>query len=43
MLRVDLVFSDQQGRRLLATHLNQGPETGVCGDRGQPSVLAAWP
>lgn len=41
--RVDLVFSDQQGRRLLATHFNQGPETGVCGDRGRPSVLAPWP
>jgi RNA polymerase sigma factor (sigma-70 family) len=41
--RVDLVFSDERGRRLLATHFNQGPETGVCGDRGQPSVLASWP
>jgi hypothetical protein len=42
--RVDLVFSDQQGRRLQATHFNQGTkETGVCGDRGQPSVLAPWP
>jgi hypothetical protein len=41
--RVDLVFSDERGRRLLATHFNQGPETAVCGERGQPSVLAAWP
>lgn len=41
--RVDLVFSDERGRRLLATHFNQGPETGVCGERGRPSVLAPWP
>jgi hypothetical protein len=41
--RVDLVFSDERGRRLLATHFNQGPETAVCGERSQPSVLAAWP
>jgi hypothetical protein len=41
--RVDLVFNDEQGRRLLATHYNQGSETGVCGDRGRPSVLAPWP
>ena len=41
--RVDLVFSDERGRRLLATNFNQGPETVVCGERGQPSVTAAWP
>jgi hypothetical protein len=41
--RVDLVFSDERGRRLLATHFNQGPETGECGERGRPSVLAPWP
>jgi hypothetical protein len=41
--RVDLVFSDEQGRRLVATYFNQGPETGVCGERGQPSVVAPWP
>jgi hypothetical protein len=41
--RVDLVFSDERGRRLLATHFNQGPETAACGGSGQPSVLVAWP
>jgi hypothetical protein len=41
--RVDLVFSDERGRPLVATHFNQGSETGVCGERGQPSVLAPWP
>ena len=41
--RVDLVFSDERGRRLLATNFNQGPETGVCGEGGRPSVVAPWP
>jgi hypothetical protein len=42
--RFNLVFGDQRGRRLLAvSNIGQGPETGVCGDRGRPSVLFAWP
>lgn len=42
--RFNLVFSDERGRRLLAVNnIGQGPETGVCGERGQPSVLAPWP
>jgi hypothetical protein len=41
--RVDLVVSDERGQQLLATHFNQGPDTSVCGGRGQPSQLAAWP
>jgi hypothetical protein len=42
--RFNLVFSDERGRRLLAVNnLGQGPETGVCGDRGRPSALFAWP
>jgi hypothetical protein len=42
--RIDLVFSDEQGRRLLAVNnIGQGPETPICGDPGRPSALAAWP
>jgi hypothetical protein len=42
--RFSLVFSGEQGRRLLAVdNIGQGPETPVCGDPGQPSVVKAWP
>jgi hypothetical protein len=42
--RFNLIFSDERGRRLLAVNnIGQGSETGVCGERGQPSVLAPWP
>jgi hypothetical protein len=41
--RVDLVFSDERGRRLLATDFNQAREDPTCGDRGRPSVVRAWP
>lgn len=42
--RIGLVFSGDQGRRLLTVdNIGQGPETPVCGDRGQPSVLKSWP
>ena len=41
--RVDLVFSDDQGRRLLATNFNQVRDDPTCGDPGRPSVLKAWP
>jgi hypothetical protein len=42
--RIDLVFSGEQGRRLLTVdNIGQGPETPVCGDRGQLSVVKAWP
>ena len=42
--RFNLVFSDERGRRLLAVNnIGQGSETGVCGDRGRPSVVKAWP
>jgi len=42
--RIDLAFSDEQGRRLLTVNnIGQGSETPTCGDRGRPSVLVAWP
>jgi hypothetical protein len=41
--RVDLVFSDDRGRRLQATNFNQTRDDPTCGDRGRPSVVAAWP
>ena len=36
-------LTKRYGRLLAVNDIGQGPETGVCGDRGRPSVLFAWP